>query len=403
MAADLRVPGTDTSRGPSPLRTFYMAASDLTASHLAASDTHGLGGLIEAMAREPMALVALFVSPDADFEPVIRTVTEGLADTPVIGCTTAGEITEIGYDEGSIVAIGFPSSLFAARVVLIDDLDDLEPQKVIDRIVRQRLMLTESEPGMPNGFSFLLVDGLSLKEDVLTAAISPALAEMPVFGGSAGDGTTFRRTLVAAEGRVAQNAAVLTLLRTRCEARVFSHNHLQPEGTRMVVTDADPDRRIVKTINAEPAAREYARIVGKNPDQLDPFTFAAHPVVVRIGDENHVRAIQQVNAAGELVFFSAIDEGMVLTLAQAMDMPEHLNARLSDLSDESEPDVILACDCILRRIEALQNQQTVAVSGILTRHNVIGFSTYGEQIGPLHVNQTMTGVALYAPRRDTSG
>ena len=38
-----------------------------------------------------------------------------------------------------------------------------------------------------------------------------------------------------------------------------------------------------------------------------------------------------------------------------------------------------------------------AISEVLSRHSVVGFSTYGEQIGPMHVNQTMTGVAFYAP------
>ena len=52
---------------------------------------------------------------------------------------------------------------------------------------------------------------------------------------------------------------------------------------------------------------------------------------------------------------------------------------------------------MLRRIEAGQFQQTRAISDILSKHNVIGFNTYGEQIGALHVNQTLTGVAFYAP------
>jgi len=34
---------------------------------------------------------------------------------------------------------------------------------------------------------------------------------------------------------------------------------------------------------------------------------------------------------------------------------------------------------------------------VLRRHNVRGFSTYGEQLGALHVNHTMTGVAFYPP------
>jgi hypothetical protein len=153
----------------------------------------------------------------------------------------------------------------------------------------------------------------------------------------------------------------------------------------------------VKTINAEPAAREYARLVGKDPEQLDKFTFAAHPVVVRIGNTHHVRAIQQINDAGEIVFFSAIDEGMVLAVATPRNMAEHLAEKLEALADDSMPTDIFCCDCVLRRIEAEQCQLIRPMSDILKRHNVIGFSTYGEQIGALHVNQTMSGVAFYRP------
>jgi hypothetical protein len=33
----------------------------------------------------------------------------------------------------------------------------------------------------------------------------------------------------------------------------------------------------------------------------------------------------------------------------------------------------------------------------LQQHRVLGFSTYGEQLNSMHVNQTMTGVAIYPP------
>ena len=168
----------------------------------------------------------------------------------------------------------------------------------------------------------------------------------------------------------------------------------------MVVTAADPERRLVQEINAEPAAQEYARLLGKDPNQLDPFTFAAHPVVVRLGDSHHVRAIQRVNETGELVFFSAINEGMVLTLATHDDMARHLETSLARLGRPQAPAHILGCDCILRRIEAGQVQKTREISALLRRHNVVGFSTYGEQFGALHVNQTLTGVAIYPPDLD---
>ncbi|TDT77366.1 hypothetical protein BDE40_0653 [Litoreibacter halocynthiae] len=339
--------------------------------------------------------VALFVSPLADFSYVVAEAEQCFPDTDVLACTTAGEIGNTGYDEGLIVAVGFPKSGFATKSLLIEGIQDLNAQPVIDRIALERVALQDQNPDMEHGFAFLVVDGLSLSEDTLAATISPALRDLPIFGGSAGDGIDFSETLVALNGKISSNAAVLTLMKSRHKARVFSLDHLVPTERQMVVTEADPDRRIVKSINAEPAAREYARIVGKDPEQLDRFTFASHPVVVRIGGTHHVRAIQQVNDAGELVFFSAIDEGMVLTVAKPDNMVEHLRRKMEELSKDGVPANIIGCDCILRRIEAEQTQMSRELSDILSSFRVTGFSTYGEQIGPLHVNHTMSGVAFY--------
>jgi hypothetical protein len=120
-------------------------------------------------------------------------------------------------------------------------------------------------------------------------------------------------------------------------------------------------------------------------------------VVVRVGGKHHVRAIQQVAENGDLVFFSAIDEGLVLTLAEPQDMVAHLARELARLSEGGAPEAILACDCILRRVEAMEKQKTGEISAILRAHRVVGFSTYGEQMNSMHVNQTMTGVAIYPP------
>ena len=85
------------------------------------------------------------------------------------------------------------------------------------------------------------------------------------------------------------------------------------------------------------------------------------------------------------------------------DMAAHLDRALTDLSAGGRPAAILACDCILRRIEALENQRFGTVSALLKRHGVVGFSTYGEQLNSMHVNQTMTGVAIYPPKGSASG
>lgn len=325
----------------------------------------------------PFALVAIFASPDSDFAALSAAAAFRYPDTDVVACTTAGEIGRGGYEEGQIVAVGFPASLFSVRSYVIGPLDALDEQQTIDALIQTRMALHRAAPDMGSEFAFLLVDGLSMREEHLTAMLASGLGSMPLFGGSAGDGTRFDRTFVSRNGTVHRNAALVALVRSRCPVEVFSLDHLKPTDTRMVVTAADPERRLVQEINAEPAAQEYARLLGKDPNQLDPFTFAAHPVVVRLGDSHHVRAIQRVNETGELVFFSAINEGMVLTLATHDDMARHLETSLARLGRPQAPAHILGCDCILRRIEAGQVQKTREISALLRRHNVVGFSTYG--------------------------
>ncbi|MEY4984223.1 MAG: hypothetical protein RIR62_2489 [Pseudomonadota bacterium] len=368
----------------------------VTAS-VAADAPYPAGALAAGLGAGPFALVILFASPAADIRALAASGAFGAS--PVIGCTTAGEISGEGYAEGQIVAVGLPARHFVADPILIRDLGALDGQGLINRLIRARQDLMRARPVWDSEFAFLMVDGLSIREDELASSLASGLGPVPLFGGSAGDGTRFKETFILHRGEVLQNAAVVAMVRTDCRVRVFNLDHLVPTATRMVVTEADPARRIVRRINAEPAAREYARLLGKDPAQLTSFTFAAHPVVVRIGGKHHVRAIQQVAENGDLVFFSAIDEGLVLTLAEPQDMVAHLEGALSHLSDHGPPAAIIACDCILRRMEAQEKQKTGAVSALLRRHRVAGFSTYGEQLNSMHVNQTMTGVAIFPPDR----
>jgi hypothetical protein len=153
----------------------------------------------------------------------------------------------------------------------------------------------------------------------------------------------------------------------------------------------------VTEFNAEPAAQEYARLVGLEGEKLTPMIFAAHPLMVRVGGQYHVRAIQKVNADDSLTFFCAIDEGLVLTVARSVDVIHDLENLFARIEAElGTPDLIIGCDCVLRNLEIEQRQQKRFVSELFVRHGVIGFCTYGEQYNSMHVNLTFTGVAIAA-------
>ena len=56
--------------------------------------------------------------------------------------------------------------------------------------------------------------------------------------------------------------------------------------------------------------------------------------------------------------------------------------------------MVLAFDCVLRRLDARNRQVFRDMSELYRANNVIGFGTYGEQYRSMHLNQTLTGIAF---------
>lgn len=343
------------------------------------------------------AFLIILVSPQLDLTDFSTRLTQHFKADHIIGARTAGEICQGGYCEGRVVVLAFPKSHFAASARLFDLNEPNRDEAIGREVLRIRQEAQAQQDGFENEFAFLLVDGLSRREETLVAHISTALGSTQLFGGSAGDGLRFQEAPVFYNGQLCESAAILIIVRTNCGFEIFREDHFATTQKRLVVTGAIPEERLVTEINAEPAAPEYARVVGIDAGQLSPFIFAAYPIVVNVGEQHHVRAIQKVEDNKHLRFFGSIDEGMVLTVADAQNITDHLEGVLTRLSARRKPDVIFACDCILRRLEAEQKQEIHKMSALLDEHRVFGFSTYGEQHNMLHVNQTLTGIAIYAP------
>ncbi len=351
--------------------------------------------------QDDLSLVMLFCSPALAQDSLANAISSSFPGVPVVGCTTAGEITPSGYLHNSVagVSLAAPDFVAAARGV-----EDIRGFSVADgrQLVQGCLRGIEAKaPGWPieKMFAMLLIDGLAACEESVVSALHRELGPIPLFGGSAGDELSFATTKVLWDGTFHQYSAVLILVATNHPFHVFKTEHFGISGEKMVVTAADPVRRIVTEINAEPAAEEYARMVGVSTERLTPMIFANHPVVVRVGNVPYVRSIQKVNSDGSLTFFCAIDEGIVLSVATATDIEADL-ARLFDEIGRQvmQPEVVIGCDCILRNLELRKKGGMERASKLMAAHNVIGFNTYGEQFHAMHVNQTFTGVAI--GRRD---
>jgi len=339
------------------------------------------------------ALVLMFGSPKAALGEIARNLTGMLPGARIAGCSSAGEIGTQGYQRGTVVAIGFPRRAFRVEAVALRGQQSIPVSAWLSQLRQLRDGFT-LDPGRSQ-FGVLLADGTACNEDVLVATLDAALPDLPVVGGSAGDGPDFQESCQILDGEVIPGAAVFVLVETVLSVSEVSFAHFTPTPRRAVVTRADPGRREIQELNAEPAAQEYARLAGLDPERLERADFARHPLLLKTGRRYHVRAISEVDEAGGLRLMSAVEPGTVLTLGQAGDVTAGFADALDALP--RPPLMVLGFDCILRRLAVEQAGMAEAMSDLFGRYRVCGFNTYGEQMSGMHVNQTFVGLALMEP------
>lgn len=313
------------------------------------------------------------------------------------GCSTAGEITPQGLEDGHVLAMLLPSAAFTAVSVMVDNLSSSGMDRITSEVetLRRSLRMRLGCDRTKGTFALCFIDGLSYAEEAVSSAIHWGLDDIPLLGGSAGDDLKFETTRLISNGRVTSDSAIIVLIATEIPFHVFKTDNFVPTDEKLVVTASDPDHRIVREFNATNAAEEYAASVGIIPQTLTPLSFASHPVVVKVGGEYYCRSIQKMHPDGSLSFFCAIDDGVVLSIAQPKDMVEATRAALHDVEERlGSIDMILGFDCVLRRLDARNRQVFRDISELYRVNNVIGFGTYGEQYRSMHLNQTFTGIAF---------
>ncbi len=352
--------------------------------------------LVRQIDQPDAAVVVLFASSDYNLGRLAEKLHEAF-QTPLFGCTTAGEITPDGYIQGTLVGFSIASDRLQAYPFLLPNLRKFDSgwmkktvKEIQDRLAKARKVMPEARE-----FGLLLIDGLSLMEEYIAAILANALEDVPIAGGSAGDDLKFKETFVYFDGKFHSDAALFTLFMTTLPFTLMKTQHFAATDERLVITAATPEKRMVQEINGRPAADEYARVIGMTLMEIKHLVYFARPLMLRVGGEYFVRSIQKVNEDSSLTFFSAIDEGLVLRVAKRENLLENLEHAFNQVRQKI-PNIKLTigCDCILRRLEIMDRALENPVNEILKRHNVIGFSTYGEQTNSLHVNQTFTGIVL---------
>lgn len=354
--------------------------------------TTAIEKLATAIKIPDQAALIFFCSADYAPEVVSRELNRHF-DCTIIGCSSAGEIGD-QYQAGGIVGLALSKDEFDVSAEFIPQLSSYDAntaQDVVNRLTKDFRDGIDSQ----KTFAFCLVDGLSIKEEAFVAHTYGVMPSIPLIGGSAGDNLKFEKTTIYCNDNYGSNAAALALFKTDVPFEVFEVKHIRPTDLELVITSADPGNRTVFEIDGGPAAEEYANLLGLELSELTPDVFSTHPVMLQIGDDWHVRSIQKANPDKSLTFYCAIDEGIPLSIGKGEEFTKSLSTKLVEMEQEFDEIVLtIGCDCILRRLEIEQKQITEEVESILQKLKFFGFSTFGEQVNAIHVNQTLTGVVL---------
>ncbi|AWB57210.1 MULTISPECIES: nitric oxide-sensing protein NosP [unclassified Colwellia] len=354
--------------------------------------------LYQQLNKANISFVLFYCSSTYALDTLAQTMESTFTDVDIVGCTTAGEVTNQGYEQHSIVAIGFSSQYFAICATLIESMekfDTINAQSTINELVEncQSKELTEIKN---NSFLLTLLDGLSSSEEQFLVTLNSAARAIPHFGGSAGDDINLTKTHVYYHGKFYQNAAIVIMVNTILPFEVFTCHHIKRPIEKLVVTDADAANRTVYELNAEPAALEYAKLLNVDLKDLSPEVFSLNPLAVKVGGDYYIRSIQKVNEADlSLTFYCAVDVGIVLTAVEMGDIFSPVTDQLGEISQRyGDPELVLTCDCFLRRLEIEQKGLEARVRSLNAQYNIVGFNTYGEHTNGIHLNQTFTGVFI---------
>ena len=368
-----------------------LSSAAFEATHVAEPSTGpALRQLAETLKPGVGDALILFTSDAHDLDQ-IATFARDLerSGTAVLCCTTAGEVTSVA---------GYTANGMAGAIVrhcqcttITIDLGDIDAGRAA--VVEAGAKWSDTVDAGTVGL--LVCDGLSLKEEAISRQLQLAVPTIPIVGGSAGQSQK-QGTHVFDGQAMSQGCARLLLMHGPFEAMSFHVHHFLPSGRRVVATDVELDKRVVKHLDGKPARQRLAEVFDVPEDQVTFERMALSPLLLRHDEDYYARSVQSVNDDGSLTMYCQIGRGQVLHLGRPLNMAD-LGETYRDAMhiDGRRPDLTIGFDCILRRLEFERRNQIEEMGRLVSGTPFVGFSTFGEQVNGQHVNQTMTGVALW--------
>lgn len=323
-------------------------------------------------------------------------------DTPILCCSTAGEITGTRVRDNSIslTAISFEKTKVIFEETTIENY-----KESYDAGVR----LAKKFNGENLNHVMVFSDGLRVNGTKLVAGFNDTLPNtVAVTGGLVADGPDFKKTIVGLnEPGKEGNIVALGFYGTDLHVGYGSFGGWDPFGLDRTVTKSKDN--ILYELDGQPALDLYKKYLGDQASGL-PSTALLFPLKLKIVNATkEVEVVRTILAVDEkeksMTFAGDIPEGMQATLMKAnferlIDGASDAGNMSLEALDSKKAQLAILVSCIGRKLvlkERLE-EETEAVQTVLGENAVMtGFYSYGELCPvastekqcELH-NQTMT-------------
>lgn len=339
-----------------------------------------------------------FFEDPAKVQPLL----DALAGTPMIGCSTAGEIDADGVLDGALTVSAMRFDRPGVRIVATDigDMDD-------SFAAGERLGAMLTGAGLHS--AIVLGQGVRINGSALIDGITRAIGPgVTLSGGLAGDNGAFTRTWTLANGKASDRTIVaMGVYEPAIKITHGSFGGWKPFGPVRHVTRSAGN--VLFELDNEPALAVYKRYLGDYASRL-PASGLLFPFAMRTSQREEVGIIRTIlgidEAAGSLILAGEIYRDGYLQLMHAStdalvegatQAAEQARAGMNGAGRNEGLAVLVSCVGRKLAMAGRVDEEVEAVSDTLGRNfAVTGFYSNGE-ISPDHAgpechlhNQTMT-------------
>lgn len=349
--------------------------------------------------RNPL-FVLFLASSHYDFQLITQELHARFPNSEVVGATTSGEISPMGFTDNTIVLTTMTCSKTKVKGVLLKDVQKfpiLEKNRILK--AASQCGIQAGDPNLhKNSFAIAFTNGLINREESLPALIHAIIKNkhFQVAGSCAGDNLNFSETWISLNGESTSKGGLILFFQTACKFDIRKENLYKPMGKNLCITDIDLEQRIIRSIDRQNPLAAFSQKMNMTREQAVNNTLQ-HPLGRVIGDDVYMCSIKNFNRDGTVGVYLNILPNSKLEILESTDVIETVTNTCQSITQKiGHPKFIFMVNCVIRTLDLKNRNLCSPVIQIYREYfpTFCGYSCYGEQLNRLALNQTLVTVTI---------